>query len=340
MVVVAKLPVLNPSEFELWKMRIEQYFLMTDYALWEVIVNGDSPPPKRTVNGVEQTYPPTTIEEKAPRENMNREPVRRNVTVETTDAKALVAQNRIGYDWSDHSPPYTGNFMPPKLDLILADVDEYVVSESITSVPAVATNEAKTSESKPKSVSKPIIKDWVSDSEDKNETKTKSKQRKPSFAKADEGFFVGYYVNSKAFRVFNSRTRIVEETLHITFLENKPNVVGSGPTWIFDIDTLTKSMNYKPVIAGNQSNGSTGKARVKTVPDKDYILLPLCTQDPLFSSSSKDSTGDGFKPSRDEENKDAKDPWNEDNEVLSTEEPRVNQEKDANVNNTNNINFH
>ncbi|GJU96566.1 putative ribonuclease H-like domain-containing protein [Tanacetum coccineum] len=38
-------------------MRIEQYFLMTDYALWEVIVNGDSPPPKRTVDGVEQTYP-------------------------------------------------------------------------------------------------------------------------------------------------------------------------------------------------------------------------------------------------------------------------------------------
>ncbi|GJT22413.1 ribonuclease H-like domain-containing protein [Tanacetum coccineum] len=43
--------------------------LMTDYALWEVIVNGDSPPPKRTVNGVEQTYPPTTLEEKLTRKN-------------------------------------------------------------------------------------------------------------------------------------------------------------------------------------------------------------------------------------------------------------------------------
>nr|GFA52848.1 hypothetical protein [Tanacetum cinerariifolium] len=50
--------------------------------------------------------------------------------------------------------------------------------------------------------------------------------------KANEGFFVGYSVNRKAFRVFNSKTRIVEETLHITFLENKPNVAGSGPTWI------------------------------------------------------------------------------------------------------------
>ncbi|GKC94490.1 putative ribonuclease H-like domain-containing protein, partial [Tanacetum coccineum] len=53
---------------------------------------------------------------------------------------------------------------------------------------------------------------------------------------------------------------------------------------------------------------------------------------------SKDSPDDGFKPSREEEKKDAEDPGNEDSEVLSTEESRVNQEKDANVNNTNNIN--
>ncbi|GKE70609.1 hypothetical protein Tco_1528681, partial [Tanacetum coccineum] len=69
MVAAAKLPVLNPGEFKLWKMRIEQYLLMTDYALWKVIVNRDSPPPKRTVDGVEQTYPPTTTEEKLARKN-------------------------------------------------------------------------------------------------------------------------------------------------------------------------------------------------------------------------------------------------------------------------------
>ncbi|GJZ05456.1 hypothetical protein Tco_0538731, partial [Tanacetum coccineum] len=69
LVAAAKLPVLNPGEFELWKMRIEQYFLMTDYALKEVIVNGDSHPPKRNVDGVEQTYPPTTVEEKLARKN-------------------------------------------------------------------------------------------------------------------------------------------------------------------------------------------------------------------------------------------------------------------------------
>ncbi|GKD73207.1 hypothetical protein Tco_1331489, partial [Tanacetum coccineum] len=68
-VAAAKLLMLNPGEFELWKMRIKQYFLMTDYALWEVIINGDLPPPKRTIDGVEQTYPPTTAEEKLSRKN-------------------------------------------------------------------------------------------------------------------------------------------------------------------------------------------------------------------------------------------------------------------------------
>nr|GEX35180.1 ribonuclease H-like domain-containing protein [Tanacetum cinerariifolium] len=720
----------------------------------EVILNCDSPSSIRTVDGVEQSYPPTTAEEKlarknelkargtllmalpnehqlkfnsyknakslmeaiekrghfareckAPRDNMNREPVRRNVIVETTDANALVAQDGFGYDWSDQAedgptnfalmaytslgsssssnsdtevstcskaclkyyeilkenydnlsidykksqfsvgaykrglefikaildvykknedvfkedikilkidimfrdsaltelrekfkkakterddlkltlekfenssknigklldsqvfpPLYNGNFMPPKPNLILADMDQYVVSKSVTSVPVLATNKAKTSESKPKYVSEPIIKDWVSDSEDENETETetKSKQRKSSFPKvdvvkpseqvktprepinqeehnkqakplgkivkvlegnpqlelqekgvidsrcsrnmtgnivlqmcdkknnalfidtecvvlspdfklldesqvllgvprknntysvdlkniapfptfvksimkkmyclvftdgynrfswvfflatkyetsrilkafitgtknlidhkikiircdngtefknkemnqfceekeikrefsvartpqqnraaerknrtltkvawtmladskllttfwdkavntacyvqnrvlvikrhnktpyelfhgrtpslsfmrpfgclvtilntldhlgkfdrmADDGFFIGYSMNCKAFRVFNNRTIIVEETLHITFLENKPNVVGSG-TWIFDIDTLIKSMNYKPVVARNQSNGT---AEEKKKNDKD-----------------------------------------------------------------------
>nr|GFB04736.1 putative ribonuclease H-like domain-containing protein [Tanacetum cinerariifolium] len=74
--------------------------------------------------------------------------------------------------------------------------------------------------------------------------------------KVNEGFLVGYSVNSKAFRVFNSRTRIVQETLHINFLENKPNVVGINPKWMFDIDTLTKSMIYQPVVAGNQPNNN------------------------------------------------------------------------------------
>ncbi|GKE06834.1 hypothetical protein Tco_1398852, partial [Tanacetum coccineum] len=51
-----------------------------------------------------------------------------------------------------------------------------------------------------------------------------------------------------------------------------------------------------------------------------------------------DSPDAGFKPLGEEEKKDAEDPGNEDSEVSNTEEPRVNQEKDASINITNTIN--
>ncbi|GJX41504.1 putative ribonuclease H-like domain-containing protein [Tanacetum coccineum] len=76
--------------------------------------------------------------------------------------------------------------------------------------------------------------------------------------KADEGYFVGYSVISKAMRVFNKRTKIVEETLNIRFLENTPNVKGNRQDWLFDVDSLSKSMNYVPVVEGNQTNGIAG----------------------------------------------------------------------------------
>ncbi|GJU57734.1 putative ribonuclease H-like domain-containing protein [Tanacetum coccineum] len=163
--------------------------------------------------------------------------------------------------------------------------------------------------------------------------------------KADEGFFVGYSINSKAFRVFNSRTRIVEENLHVQFSENTPNIAGSGPNWLFDIDALTKSMNYKPVVAGNQSNGNAGtkacddvgKARIETVPGKDYILLPLWTADPPFSQSSKSSPDVGFKPSGDDEKKVTKEPGEEGGDS-SKDSECSDQEKEDNVNSTNNVN--
>nr|GEU68476.1 hypothetical protein [Tanacetum cinerariifolium] len=68
-VSTAKLPILNPNEFDLWKMRIEQYFLMTDYSLWEVILNGDSPAPTRVVDGVLQPVAPTTAEQRLAKKN-------------------------------------------------------------------------------------------------------------------------------------------------------------------------------------------------------------------------------------------------------------------------------
>ncbi|GJR34070.1 putative ribonuclease H-like domain-containing protein [Tanacetum coccineum] len=107
----------------------------------------------------------------------------------------------------------------------------------------------------------------------------------------------GYSNKYKAIRVFNTRTRKVEENLHIKFLENKSNVAGSGPEWLFDIDSLTKSMNYEPVTAGNQTNGdagietnvNAGQAGQEKASDHEYILLPLMPSNSPLSSSTQSS---------------------------------------------------
>ncbi|GKB01661.1 putative ribonuclease H-like domain-containing protein [Tanacetum coccineum] len=341
---------------------------------------------------------------RAPRENRNREPVRRNVTVETTETKALVAQDGLGYDWSDQAeegptnfafmaytsssssssdseilkldvmlrdnaltelrkkfekaekerddlkltlekfenssknlsklleiqvsdkfktgvgfdsqvfdsqvfdsqendmyktsegyhdvpPPYTGNFMPPKSDLVLADEDDYVFSESVTSVPAIATIEAKTSELKPKSGNPQLEmqeKEVIDSGCSRHMTGNKS---------------------------------------YLSDYEETPNIAGNGPIWVFDIDALTKSMNYKPIVVRNQTNGNAGtkenidagQAGKKIVHDQEYILLPLLTSDPSLSKSLKDSPDAGFKPSGEEEKMDAGHLENEDSEVPNTD---------------------
>nr|GEV30266.1 hypothetical protein [Tanacetum cinerariifolium] len=50
-------------------MRIKQYFLMTDYSLWEIILNRDSPVPTRVVEGVLQPVAPTTAEQRLAQKN-------------------------------------------------------------------------------------------------------------------------------------------------------------------------------------------------------------------------------------------------------------------------------
>nr|GEU84061.1 hypothetical protein [Tanacetum cinerariifolium] len=76
--------------------------------------------------------------------------------------------------------------------------------------------------------------------------------------KYDSGFLVGYSLNSKAFRVYNLETKRVEENLHVNLIENKPNVARKGHAWMFDLDYLTNSMNYEPVLVENQANKSAG----------------------------------------------------------------------------------
>ncbi|GJR25253.1 putative ribonuclease H-like domain-containing protein [Tanacetum coccineum] len=126
--------------------------------------------------------------------------------------------------------------------------------------------------------------------------------------KSDDGFFVGYLLNSKDFKVYNIRTRRVEENLHIRFLEDKPIIAGDGPKWLFDIDVLTKSMNYVPVVAGTNSNDfvgteesiGAGHSSMEIGSSQDYILMPLWKDGSLFDSSSKNASNDEPQPSSDD----------------------------------------
>nr|GEV30839.1 ribonuclease H-like domain-containing protein [Tanacetum cinerariifolium] len=90
--------------------------------------------------------------------------------------------------------------------------------------------------------------------------------------KADEGFFIGYSMNSKAFREYNIRTRKVEENLHIEFLENKPIIIGTNSD---------DFVGTKDIIGASKSSMETGSTQ-------DYIFMPLWKDgSPLFDSSLK-----------------------------------------------------
>nr|GEX72198.1 putative ribonuclease H-like domain-containing protein [Tanacetum cinerariifolium] len=114
--------------------------------------------------------------------------------------------------------------------------------------------------------------------------------------KVDEGFLVGYSVCSKAFTVFNSRTRIVQETLHVNFMENKPNVACSGPAWLFDIDSLFQTMNYHPFLVENQTNSNAGFHDIEKAEEEGtqtYVLFPVLSDGFTNPKNNKDAYTDG-----------------------------------------------
>nr|GEU73446.1 hypothetical protein [Tanacetum cinerariifolium] len=123
--------------------------------------------------------------------------------------------------------------------------------------------------------------------------------------KAEEGFLVGYSVTSKACRVFNIKTRKVEDNLHVRFFENKPNVAGTRPNWLLNIDSLTNSMNYIPVSACNQTDKNAGPQDTngnegtqdnvdakKEVSDQHHIMRPLWSSISSTYKSSDDKAED------------------------------------------------
>ncbi|GKA65686.1 putative ribonuclease H-like domain-containing protein, partial [Tanacetum coccineum] len=117
-----------------------------------------------------------------------------------------------------------------------------------------------------------------------------------------------YPHNKTPYELIRGRTPLIDFMkpfgCPVTIL-NTMDLLGNGPDWLFDVDSLTISMNYVPVVAGNQTNGIAGtrdnivagQAKKKIEPEQEYILIPLCTTDPLISQGPKDSEEDvGIKP--------------------------------------------
>nr|GEY79654.1 hypothetical protein [Tanacetum cinerariifolium] len=148
-------------------------------------------------------------------------------------------------------------------------------------------------------------------------------------AKGDEGYFVGYSLSSKAFRVFNKRTKNVEENLHVDFLENKLIEKGAGPNWLFDNDTLTNSMNYVPVVvAGTSSTNISGikdvasQAVKKDVSSLRYIALPNWFHE-AYMETSNDTImySDAHDDSQKEQDCNADVPESMEYEILTVSSP-------------------
>ncbi|GJX85183.1 retrovirus-related pol polyprotein from transposon TNT 1-94 [Tanacetum coccineum] len=96
--------------------------------------------------------------------------------------------------------------------------------------------------------------------------------------KADEGFFVGYSLNSKAFRVFNSRTRIVEENLHIRFSESTPNAV------VHSLMVLQKKQSRRTLF--------TKEMDLETTQTNTAAKLPLLKQGPVTTEEKAQKNND------------------------------------------------
>nr|GEU53932.1 retrotransposon protein, putative, unclassified [Tanacetum cinerariifolium] len=62
-----KIHILQHGEYDIWKMRMEQYLQCIDYTLWEIIENGNASIVTKTIDGKETIIPPTSVKEKSQR---------------------------------------------------------------------------------------------------------------------------------------------------------------------------------------------------------------------------------------------------------------------------------
>nr|GEX46942.1 hypothetical protein [Tanacetum cinerariifolium] len=321
MMAASKVPMLKPGEFKIWRIWIEQYIQMIDYALWDVIENDFTFPKTHVVEGLgyNAVPPPHTSLFMPPKpdlsyiglEEFTSEPAIETLNAKTSEdvPKKVVKpvwkyNQRVNHkNFAKNTDPCPKRNTVPKAVLMKSGIKSVNAARQIFSKAALIVDTARpVNTAHPKTTmnaAKPRPKTIVNIARPKavlnaikgnegNPQMDLQKKRSDSSGcsrhitenmsyitdyeeidrgyvafgdhldkfdgKADEGLFVRYSLNSKAFRVFNSRTKRVEETLHISQLLQVHNL---------------------------------GQARKKKEPGKDYILLPLWTADPPFPQEPK-----------------------------------------------------
>ncbi|GJU82529.1 retrovirus-related pol polyprotein from transposon TNT 1-94 [Tanacetum coccineum] len=283
MVAASKVPMLKPGEYEIWRMRIEQYIQMIDYALWEVIENGATLPKTTTVEGVVTVMPITTAEEKAQRrlEVKARSTLMMGIPNEhqlkfnsIKDAKKLLEAVKKRFGRNEATKKTQRNLLKQQYEnftaLSLEMLDQNfnriqklkfsaihylscLTVRRFVNKPVLKNCKAMSSEEEPKVVRKnddaPIIGVWVSDDEeeDVSQPKTEKKIDRSNIVKKE-------FVKSKQ----------QEKTARKTVIQDQ-EVIDSGCS-----RHMTGNMSYlTDYVGGNPKGGKiTGKSTIRTVAER------------------------------------------------------------------------
>nr|GFA77444.1 putative ribonuclease H-like domain-containing protein [Tanacetum cinerariifolium] len=138
-------------------------------------------------------------------------------------------------------PPYTGTFMPPKPDLVFNTTPIAIETDYLAF--NVQLSPTKPVQDLPHSLFLGKTGPRTPQQNDIADRKNKTLIEAARTMLADSLIPIPFWAESLYY----------SKDLACDFLENKPNVAGTGPTWLFDIDSLTRTMNYQPVTVGNQT---------------------------------------------------------------------------------------